>query len=214
MSGRQRIFGLVPAIVTNVVDPDRLGRIEVQFPWLPADGDTGRAQATLLSPYADDNQGFVALPAVGTEVIVGFEFGDPRRPYIVGSCWNGMETMPITPMQPNNKRVIKTRAGSLLEFDDTQGAAKVTVSTSSGHSIVLDDGGHQITITHANGSSITFDPTGRIAIQANATVDVTAAALNVHAPVATFDGLINCKTLTASVSVVSPSYTPGAGNVW
>ena len=209
-----RYFGLHPAIVTDIVDSDRLGRIEVKFPWLGSEGDAVRARATLLSPYADDDQGFVALPAVGTEVAVIFEAGDLRRPYIVGSAWNGQEMMPLTPTRPNNKRLIKSRAGSLLEFDDTSGAAKVTISMQSGHTIVLDDAAQQVEIQHANGSVITFDIAGRIAIQANATVDVTAAALNVHAPVATFDGMINCTTVVASVGVVSPSYTPGAGNIW
>ena len=200
--------------MTDIVDPDRLGRIQVRFPWLGSDGDCVRAWATLLSPYADDDQGFVALPEVGTQVVVGFEAGDLRRPYIVGSAWNGQEMMPVTPTRPNNKRLIKSRAGSLLEFDDTDGAAKVTLSMQSGHTVVLDEGAQQVEIQHANGSMITFDIAGRIAIQANATVDVTAAALNVHAPVATFDGMINCTTIIASVGVVSPSYTPGAGNIW
>jgi uncharacterized protein involved in type VI secretion and phage assembly len=212
--GTGRYFGLYPAIVTDIVDADRLSRIEVKFPWLGSDGDSVRAKATLLSPYADDDQGFVALPAVGTEVVVAFEAGDLRRPYIVGSAWNGQEMMPVTPTRPNNKRLIKSRAGSLLEFDDTDGAAKVTISMKSGHTIVLDDAAQQVEIQHANGSAITFDVAGRIAIQANATVDLTAAALNVHAPVATYDGIINCTTVVASVGVVSPSYTPGAGNVW
>jgi uncharacterized protein involved in type VI secretion and phage assembly len=209
-----RYFGLHPAIVTDIVDSDRLGRIEVKFPWLGSEGDAVRARATLLSPYADDDQGFVALPAVGTEVAVIFEAGDLRRPYIVGSAWNGQEMMPLTPTRPNNKRLIKSRAGSLLEFDDTSGTAKVTISMQSGHTVVLDDGAQQVQIQHANGSVITLDIAGRIAIQANATVEVTAASLNVHAPVATYDGIINCKTLMASVGVVSPSYAPGAGNVW
>jgi uncharacterized protein involved in type VI secretion and phage assembly len=212
--GGGRYFGLYPAIVTDIVDSDRLGRIEVRFPWLGSDGDAVRAKATLLSPYADDDQGFTVFPAAGTEVIVGFEAGDLRRPYIVGSAWNGQEMMPLTPTRPNNKRLLKSRAGSLLEFDDTSGAAKVTISMQSGHMVVLDDAAQQIVIQHANGSVITFDIAGRIAIQANATVDVTAAALNVHAPVATYDGIINCTTMVASVGVVSPSYTPGAGNVW
>ena len=212
--GTARYFGLYPAIVTDIVDDDRLSRIQVRFPWLGSDGDSVRAKATLLSPYADDDQGFVALPEVGTEVVVAFEAGDLRRPYIVGSAWNGREMMPVTPTRPNNKRLIKSRAGSLLEFDDTAGAAKVTISMQSGHTIVLDDAAQQVEIRHANGSMITFDIAGRIAIQANATVDVTAAALNVHAPVATYDGIINCTTIIASVGVVSPSYTPGAGNVW
>jgi uncharacterized protein involved in type VI secretion and phage assembly len=212
--GTGRYFGLYPAIVTDIIDDDRLSRIQVKFPWLGSDGDSVRAMATLLSPYADDDQGFVALPAVGTEVVVAFEAGDLRRPYIVGSAWNGEEMMPVTPTRPNNKRLIKSRAGSLLEFDDTDGAAKVTISMQSGHTVVLDDAAQQVEIQHANGSVITFDIAGRIAIQANATVDVTAAALNVHAPVATFDGIINCTTMIASVGVVSPSYTPGAGNIW
>jgi len=71
-----------------------------------------------------------------------------------------------------------------------------------------------VTLTHANGSVVRFTASGRIEIQANATVEVTAAALNVHVPVATFDGMINCTTLNASVGVVSPMYTPGAGNIW
>jgi uncharacterized protein involved in type VI secretion and phage assembly len=209
-----RLYGVYPAIVVNIVDPARLGRVQVSFPWLGGDGSSVLSWATLLSPYADDNQGFLALPAVGTEVVVAFEAGDLRRPYVVGSAWNGKESMPVTPTVPNNKRVIRSRAGSLLEFDDTDGAAKVTISTASGHTVVLDDGGQQIEVRHANGSSITLDPAGRISITANATVEVTAAALNVHAPVATYDGMINCTTLTASVGVVSPSYTPGAGNIW
>ncbi len=209
-----RYFGLYPAIVADIVDNDRLSRIQVTFPWLGDDGSTVKAWATLLSPYADDDQGFVALPAVGTQVVVGFEAGDLRRPYIVGSAWNGKEMMPVTPTRPNDKRLLKSRAASLLEFDDTDGAVKVTLKSGGGHSVVLDDGSGQITITHSNGSVITLDLAGRVSIQANATVEVTAAALNVHAPTATFDGMVNCTTLIASVGVVSPSYTPGAGNVW
>src|SRR5262249_2677161 len=158
--------------------------------------------------------GYQMLPSVDSQVVVAFEAGDPRRPYIVGSCWNGKESLPETPESANNKRLIKTRSGSLLEFDDTEGAAKITLSTSSGHTLLLYDGGTQVTLQHANGCVITFNPGGQIQITANATVEVTASALNVHAPVANFDGMVTCTTLNASVGVISPSYTPGAGNIW
>lgn len=212
--GTQLFFGLYPALVTDIVDPDRLGRIQVRFPWLGAEGGNVRAWATLLTPYADDNQGFEMLPAVDTQVVVAFEAGNPRRPYIVGSCWNGREALPEAPAASNDKRLIRTRSGSLLEFDDTQGAAKVTVSTQSGHQVVLDDGAQSLTITHSGGSSITFTAAGTIEIRANSTVEVTASAVNIHAPMAVFDGMVQCQTLIANVGVVSPSYTPGAGNVW
>ena len=51
-------FGVYPAMVTDLVDPDSLGRIEVRFPFLGADGDRDvRAWATLCTPYADANAG-------------------------------------------------------------------------------------------------------------------------------------------------------------
>lgn len=207
-------FGLYPAIVSDVVDPDQLGRIEVKFPWLGNEGEQVRSWATLLSPYAEDDQGFQFLPSVDTQVVVGFEAGDLRRPYIVGAAWNGREAMPRDPEEGNNLRIIRTRSGCELEFDDTDGAVKITLLTPGGHRVVLDDGGSEITITHSSGHSITLDAGGAINIQANSTVEVTASALNVHAPSAVFDGMITCTTLIASVGVVSPTYTPGAGNIW
>lgn len=212
--GGPRYFGVYPAIVTKITDDDNIGRIEVKLPWLGADGADVRAMATLLTPYADDNQGFFVMPAVDTQVTVAFEAGDLRRPYILGSCWNGRESQPSSPEEANNKRLIKTRAGSLLEFDDTDGAAKVTISMQSGHKLVLDDGAQQVTLAHSNGSQITINAAGQINITANATVEVNASAVNVHAPTATFDGIITCQTLIAQTGVVSPSYTPGAGNIW
>lgn len=213
--GRQNYYGVYPAIVTDIVDPDNLGRIEVKFPWLGEAGeDAVRAWATLVSPYAEDDQGFQALPEVDTQVVVAFEAGNLRRPYIVGACWNGREQLPQQAEAANNKRVIKSRAKSLLEFDDTQGAAKVTLSMQSGHKLELDDAAQTVTLTHANGSVVTFNAAGQIEIRANATVELTAATFNIHAPVANFDGIINCTTLIASTGVVSPSYTPGLGNIW
>jgi uncharacterized protein involved in type VI secretion and phage assembly len=207
-------FGLYPALVADIVDPEHLGRVQVRFPWLGEAGQDVRAWATLLSPYADDDQGLLALPEVDSQVVVGFEAGNLRRPYVVGACWNGREVMPVSPIRPNNKRVLKSRGGSLLEFDDTAGATKVTVLSGGGHRVVLDDAAQQVEIAHVNGSTIVINAAGQVSITANATVEITAAALNVHAAAAVFDGMITCTNLTASVGVVSPSYTPGAGNVW
>jgi uncharacterized protein involved in type VI secretion and phage assembly len=211
-----RHFGVYPAIVTDIVDPDHLGRVEVKLPWLGKDagGQDVRAWATLLTPYADDQQGIEILPAVDTQVVVAFEHGLLWRPYVVGACWNGKERLPVEPQRSNDKRVWRSRAGSVLEFDDAQGAAKVTIRMESGHTVLLDDAARQVRIRHANGSVITLTGGGQITIRANSTVDVTASSLNVHCPTANFDGIVNCKSLVAQSAVASPSYTPGAGNVW
>jgi uncharacterized protein involved in type VI secretion and phage assembly len=213
--GGPRYFGFYPAIVTDLVDPDGLGRIEVKLPWLgEGQGAEVRGWATLLTPYAGDNQGFEFLPEVDTQVVVGFEAGNPRRPYIVGACWNGKEKLPEAPAAPNNKRLIRTRSQSLLEFDDTAGAAKITISMASGHQVVLDDAAQTITIQHSAGPQILLTAAGQIQITASASVEITSGQLNVHAPVANFDGLVTCTTLIASATISSPTYVPAAGNMW
>ena len=209
-----RWFGLYPALVVDLVDPDGKGRIKVKFPSFGADGESVTAWATLLTPYADDDQGFEVLPEVDSQVVCAFEAGDPARPYIVGACWNGKRKLPADAQASNNLRTWKTRSGSLLQFDDTQGAPKVTLSMQSGHKIVLDDAAQDVTIQHSNGCKINLNIAGQVTITANATVEVNAASVNIHAPAVVCDGIVQCTTLIASSGVVSPSYTPGAGNIW
>jgi uncharacterized protein involved in type VI secretion and phage assembly len=205
-------FGLYPAFVTNLVDSANLGRVEVSLPWLGTDGNRDvRAWATLCSPYADDNQGLEILPEVGSQVLVAFEAGNMRRPYIIGAAWNGKESLPDTPDSANNLRVWQSRSGSRLEFDDST-PPKVSVTMKSGHKVVLDDSAQQITITHAMGCSITLTATA-IQINANVSVDVTAPMVNVNAAMSTFSGVVEAQTVIADSFVISPAYTPGVGNL-
>ena len=209
----KRYFGLYPAIVKDVVDPKNSGRIQVGFPWMGEAGAEVTAWARLVTLYADNDQGWEILPAVDTEVVVAFEAGQIDRAYIVGAVWNGKELLPQAPEQANNKRLLKTRSGSLFEFDDTEGSAKVTLSM-KGHKLVLEEQTQTVTLHHANGCELVMEMSGTVRLKANATVDVNATALNVHTPTATFDGGVVCKTMTASVAVSSPMYSQGAGNVW
>ena len=212
--GRQRYFGVYPALVVDIVDPEQLGRVLVKFPWLGADGDSVTAWSTLATPYADDDQGLQIMPEVDSQVVVAFEAGNLRRPYILGACWNGKAATPQTAEDANNIRTIKSRSGSELTFDDSEGAAKITLKMANGHTLEMDEGGMSVTLTHASGQVITLSSSGAVEITANSTVEVTAAAMNVHVPVATFDGIVNCQTLIASTAVTSPMYSPGVGNLW
>jgi uncharacterized protein involved in type VI secretion and phage assembly len=213
--GGARYFGVYPALVTDIVDQDGLGRVQVRFPWLGTDGDRDvRAWATLCSPYADDQQGLEILPEVDSQVVVAFEAGDLRRPYILGAAWNGTTTLPHSPEAANNIRILRSRSDSRLEFDDTAGSAKVSLTMASGHQIILEDAPPQITIQHANGCVLRMTPAGSIEINANVSLDVTAPTVNVTAPVSTFSGIVQCSTLITDAFVVSPAYTPGVGNIW
>jgi uncharacterized protein involved in type VI secretion and phage assembly len=209
-------FGVYPAIVTDIVDQKRLGRVEVRFPFLGSGGDRDvRAWATLCTPYADDEQGLEILPEVGSQVVVAFEAGNLRRPYILGAAWNGKARLPHQPEQANNIRMLRSRADSRLEFDDTAGAEKVSVTMASGHRIVLANSARELTVQHANGCVVRMTADGSIEIRANVNLNITApAGVTVNAPVSTFTGIVRCTMLKADTLVNSPAYTPGVGNLW
>ena len=207
-------YGVYPAVVTDLVDPDRLGRIEVRFPWLGSDGDRDvRAWATLCTPYADDQQGLEILPEVDSQVVVAFEAGNLRRPYIVGAAWNGTARLPQDAEQSNDLRLLRSRANSRLEFDDAASGPKVRVTTNSGHQVVLDDAAQEVTVRHATGCTVKLTATN-VEINANVSLNVTAPMVKVDAATSTFSGIVKCTTLIAETMVMSPAYTPGAGNIW
>lgn len=208
-------FGVHPGLVTDLVDPESLGRIQIELPTLGTDGEAVRAWATVLSPHAEDDQGLFALPEVGTQVVVAFEAGDPRRPYVLGAAWNGVEAMPESPEAANNIKVWKTRSGNRIVMDDTTGAPAITIEDGGSNTVKLDGATGEITVSSLNGASITITPAGGIEIMANSTVDITASLVTVNAAMSQFNGIVTCDTLIAKGGgIVSPSYTPGAGNIW
>ncbi|OLE28315.1 MAG: hypothetical protein AUG49_02790 [Catenulispora sp. 13_1_20CM_3_70_7] len=81
-----RINGLVCGIVTNNNDPAKRGRVKVALPWLSPDYESDWARVAL--PGHGTAGGAWFLPETGDEVLVGFEFGDPRRAYVLGGLRN------------------------------------------------------------------------------------------------------------------------------
>jgi hypothetical protein len=100
----------------------------------------------------------------------------------------------------------------VVAVGDLRSREQVTITTAGGHKVVLDDSGRTVTITHSGGCSVTLTDTD-VVVQANAQVKVTAPMVTVDSPMSKFSGVVQCDTLIAQ-SVVSASYTPGAGNVW
>ncbi|HEY3263333.1 MAG TPA: phage baseplate assembly protein V [Pseudonocardiaceae bacterium] len=80
------IPGLVCGVVTNVNDPDGKGRVKVSLPWLSPSYETNWARVVQFG--TGKVGGAVFIPDVTDEVLVGFEYGDPRRPYVIGGLVN------------------------------------------------------------------------------------------------------------------------------
>jgi hypothetical protein len=86
------------------------------------------------------------------------------------------------------------------------------VSTASGHEVVLDDTGGRVTVAHASGCTVTLSATS-VTIRGNVTVEVIAPTVRIDASLARFSGVLQADTVIATTGVVSPSYTPGAGDL-
>ncbi len=162
----ERMKGVVIGLVTDLQDPEGLGRIRVEFPWL-SDQNTSnwaRVARTLAGP----SLGAFFQPEVGDEALVAFEMDDVRRPYILGYLWNGDNAPPS---------------------DDPQVRM---IQTVSGHKLIFDDGEKQITLEDANGNvvkmtsdGITIESAGDITIKGNnitieATAQLTAKGNPIH----------------------------------
>jgi uncharacterized protein involved in type VI secretion and phage assembly len=170
--------------------------------------------------FAGANRGSWFLPDVGDEVLVAFEQGNPARPYILGGLWNGEDSPPEADhSEQNNKKVLRSRNGVKLTMDDSSGQEQLHLETPGGQKVKLGDGPGEVLIEDSNGNSIKLDASGvtvtspaMVKIEGS-TVQVDATAVTVNAATATFSGVVNAQTVVAS-SVVSASYTPGAGNIW
>lgn len=215
-------YGVYPALVTDIKDADGQGRVKVKLPWAPdSGGGTYEAWARLATTLAGSNRGTWLIPDPNDEVLVAFEGGDPRRPYVVGSLWNGSDSPPLSMDGAGNnyKKQLCSRNGVKVTLDDTDGQETLTLETPGGQKVTLKDGPGSVSIEDSNGNSIKLESAG-ITVTASAkvtvnasTVAVSAGMVTVDAGMSKFSGVVQCDTLITN-SVVSSSYTPGAGNIW
>ena len=217
-----RWYGAFPALVTDIVDPEGLGRVKISLPWSP---DTAGARyetwARLATFMAGNNRGSWFIPDVDDEVLIVFEGGDPRRPYVIGSLWNGKDSPPesMDGAGKNFKKVLRSRNGVKLTMDDTDGREQFILETPGGQKLTLKDGPGAVEIVDSNGNSIKMEASGiTIAASAKVTINasqvaVSAGMVTVDAAMSKFSGVVQCDTMISN-SVISASYTPGAGNIW
>ena len=217
-----QLLGVYPALVSDVADPNGWGRVKVKLPWMPdADGDAYEVWARLATFMAGPNRGSWFIPDVDDEVLVAFEGGSARHPYVIGALWNGQDQPPesMDGSGRNDLKVLRSRNGVKVTLDDAQGQEKFICETPGGQKITLKDGPGSVEIVDSNGNSVKLEAAG-ITITASAKVTVNASQVAVSAGMVTvdagmsrFSGVVQADTVIAN-SVISASYTPGAGNIW
>nr|WP_257886458.1 phage baseplate assembly protein V [Prevotella melaninogenica] len=130
------------ATVLSNADPQGKGRVRVRMNWQTDGMQTGWVRVMTpdggSSKDVKSNRGFVFIPEVGDQVLLGFRHGDPARPYVMGSLFNG--TTGGGGGQGNNCKSLTTRSGSSLKLDDSAGS--VTLHDKGGVSMNFDGGGN------------------------------------------------------------------------
>jgi uncharacterized protein involved in type VI secretion and phage assembly len=161
-----RRWGPVLGMVTNVKDPNNLGRVKVKFPWLSEEEES--AWARLISPMAGPERGLQFVPEVDDEVVVIFEHGDPSRPMVVGALWNGKDASPlggdaISGDGKVQKRLIKTRIGHTILLDDSDSSKSIVITDSAGNEVKMDAANNKIEVTSKG--DLTVKATGTLKLE-------------------------------------------------
>ena len=106
-----------------------------------------------------------------------------------------------------------------VTLDDQDGEESFICETPGGQKITLKDGAGSVEIVDSNGNSVKLEASGitlnasaKVTVQASQ-VAVSAGMVTVDAGMSKFSGVVQCDTLISN-SVISASYTPGAGNIW
>jgi uncharacterized protein involved in type VI secretion and phage assembly len=209
------------AVVVSVDDPLGMNRVQIRLVAMDdAEQQDAPLWARVVCPFAGNDRGAFLIPDVDDEVLVVFQNGDPSYPLVLGGLWNGSSAAPETIGADGNRlKVIRSKNGVTVTLDDRTGQERFVAETPGGQRITLQDGPGSVLIEDANGNSVELASAGMTVVAAATVkvqaskVEVTAGMVEVNAAMAKFSGVVQCQTLIAT-SVVSSSYTPGAGNIW
>jgi uncharacterized protein involved in type VI secretion and phage assembly len=157
-AGGQPINGVVIAIVTDNNDPDNTARVKLKFPWLDDSYESDWARLAQLG--AGPNSGALWIPQVNDEVLVAFEHGDIRRPYVIGNLYNGVDKPNEGSGLFDNGKVkrrgfISRKGHKFIFFDDPNKAGLAFISS---------DGKLKISLNETN-SEIHIESQGKIHVE-------------------------------------------------
>ncbi|WP_217479118.1 type VI secretion system Vgr family protein [Enterobacter chuandaensis] len=136
---RPVMAGTLPARVTSTTENDTYGHIDkdgryrVNMLFDRDSWETGFESLWVRQsrPYAGDTYGLHLPLLAGTEVAVGFEDGNPDRPYIAGVLHDSAHGDHVT-IQNYKRNVLRTPANNKIRLDDERGKEHIKVSTEYG----------------------------------------------------------------------------------
>jgi uncharacterized protein involved in type VI secretion and phage assembly len=197
-----RVFDPVIGIVTDNKDPSKLGRVKLKIPILSDQDSTYWCPIIMLG--AGKNRGWFFIPEKDDEVLVLFEHGDVNRPLVVGALWNGKDKPPDKNPGGVPRRVIKSREGNKITFDDENEKLIIEDGVQKGR-ITIDSKANKITIEALDGDVCFQTPADDMIIVAQS-IEMTAKTnLEIHAGDAMAWGAGGSATIKSSGTTLSGS---------
>lgn len=180
---RGKIEGvIIGKVFNNVSDPLNPGRVQLTYPHLSDFDISPWARVATLTAGGTpaDSWGSYFLPDIGDEVLVTFLQGDLNDPIVIGSLWNGKAPPPQSNEGLNAKKVIKTKSGLQILFDETPGQANLTLQNRQGSSIKIEMESGKIALQHPIGSQVTLNADGTVSINAMGNLDLKSTAGDIN----------------------------------
>ncbi|WP_316757816.1 VgrG-related protein [Streptomyces herbicida] len=207
-----RLPGVANALVTDVQDPLKQGRVKLQFPWLD---DTYVSDWTRTVQMGGKGGGGVFPMDVGDEVLVAFDRGALDHPFVIGGLYNGRDKPTVVsdvPLHDGLKKqatrhTVADRQGNRMDLLSQQtGARKQGVRIASGNNKLV------INLDRTK-TEITVDSKGTVSIKGSRSVSVEAGTdltLSARRKLTIKSGglldiegrgMVNVKSLTGAVTV-------------
>lgn len=171
--------GIVIGVVSSLKDETGLRRVRVKYPHLGDDQESDWAR--IAAPMAGKGRGCFFRPELEDEVLVAFEHGDPRRPYVIGALWSEPDEPPPDDdkQEENNWRFIRSRSGHVIKLNDTAGAETIElIDKDERRKLIIDSAGKKIQILCEEGDVEVLVKSGNVSITAESG-DVAVKAVNV-----------------------------------
>ncbi|MCP2342442.1 VgrG-related protein [Actinomadura rupiterrae] len=213
-----RMDGVVIAIVTDVQDPRRQGRVRLRFPWLD---DKYVSDWARVVQFGGRGGGSLIMPEVNDEVLVAFDRGALDHPYVLGGLYNGVDKPPRYERLPLvgaggkvNWRALASRSGQRIEMLDAPGKRGVTVSSGDDRmSVELNELGTRVKV-HSDGTveirgarGVTVD--GGATVQVNgAAIDIKGAEIGMEAAMLKITGMVEVQGKVNVMGVIQQNEMP------
>ena len=172
------------AVVKDNQDPEKLGRIRVQFLWQKEQDDSLLTPwIRIAQPHGGDNKGFYFIPEIDEEVMVSFENGNAEKPYVTGTLYHGKQRPGDTWYTDENEvKALRTKNGHTIEIHDKEQGGFIQIyDHEKGNYILTLSTDEQLIRLQSSGNiellaenDIILDAKNNIKINAGMNIDINA----------------------------------------